>query len=317
MKNQISAIKLFKKISMFVNVSRFGIYMPEGEIAFRANIDGIDDGSVSMCRYDIPDNAWIDRVEGNEVVFVNALGIETKVEATRNETRKTIASVNTFALTKDEKRKIKWLVDACASPDRPNIASIALHPKHGFVATDGHRLHSWRPDSAVSCHEETKTVSPDILLVLKRPEKFELTANGIYAESSDGLSGFFPWLDLQYPDIDQLFRRFTDGSVSFEVDEWEPKKDKEKIKSAVKLNGTKGKNPIVFHLDRTEFSKEKIGHFFKANGVGLNPKYLDRVAGDYSCSWSVMSSSDKYPILFRSTGYVNNDRKALVMPLRQ
>ena len=314
MKNQISAIKLFKKLSMFVNVSRFGIYTPSGEIAFRADIDGLDDGSVSMCRSDIPENSWIDRVEGNEVVFVNALGIETKIEATRNENRKTIPFRDCVALTKDEKSKVKWLIDACASLDRPNIASIALSPKHGFVATDGHRLHSWRPDFAVSCHEETKTVSPDILLVLKKPEKFELTANGIYAESSDGLSGFFPWLDLRYPDIDQLFLRFADGSVSFEVDEWEPKKDKEKIKSAVKLNGAKGKTPIVMHLDRTEFSKEKIGHFFKANGVGLNPKYLDRVAGDYSCSWSVMSSCDIYPMLFLSVG---NDRKALVMPLRQ
>jgi hypothetical protein len=312
MKNQIAAIKLFKKISMYMNVSQFGIYTPGGVISFRADIDGLDDGSLSIDRIDIPDNSWIDRVEGHEVVFVNALGIETRIKATRSESRQEIPLRDSAALTKDEKSKIKWLVDACASPDRPNIASIALSPKHGFVTTDGHRLHSWRPDFAVSCHEETKTVSPDILLVLKKPEKFELTADGIYAESSDGLCGFFPWLDLKYPDIDQLFRRFSDGSVSFEVDEWEPKKDKEKIKSAVKINGAKGQAPIVFHLDRTEFSKEKIGHFFKASGVGLNPKYLDRVAGDYSSSWSVMSSCNKYPIFFRS-----DDRKALVMPLRQ
>ena len=311
MKDQVNALKLFKKISMYIEISRFGIYTIHNDIAFRANIEGLDSGSMSIDRIDIPDNAWIDRVQDDEVIFVNSLGIETRVWAKRKDREKTIAWKEAITLSKNERFKLKWLIDACAKPDRPNIASIALHPKHGFVATDGHRLHAWRPEFATASHEETKTVSPNILYILKKPLKFQVTHDGIYAESMDGLSGFFPWLDLQYPDIDQVLNAFKDITEKMEVDNWDCRKDKEKLKGAVKINGSKGQQPIVFHLDRTEFTKEKIGHFFKAPNVGLNPKYLDRVAGDYFDVWETISEGPKYPVSFRS-----GDRQALVMPLR-
>lgn len=317
MKNQISAINLLKRLSMYIEISSAGIYTVDSRIAFKTDIEGLGDGSISVDRIDIPDNAWVDRVEGREVVFLNALGIETRVLATRKDWRSSIVWRDSITLSKDEKSKIKWIAGACAKPDRPNIASIALHPKHGLVSTDGHRLHCWRPAFAVSCHEDTKTVSPDILHILKKPEKFEITPSGIYAESSDGLSGFFPWLDLEYPNIDQLFKKFVDGWDSMEVDLWEPKKDKDKIKAAMKFNGAKGREPIVMHLDRTEFGGKKIGQFFRADNVGLDPKYMNRLAGDYTDSWSVMSIDSKHPVLFRSEGNVANDRKALIMPLRR
>jgi len=317
MKNQIAAIRLFKKLSMYVEISGSGVYTLQSHLAFRSDIKGVGDGSLSIDRIDIPDSAWVDRVEGGEAVFVNALGIETKVPGTLKDHKKDIVLSDSTALSKDEKRKIKWLIDACAKPNRPNIASIALSPKHGFVATDGYRLHSWRPDFAVSCHEDIKTVSPDILHILKKPERFELMSGGIYAESSDGLSGVFPWLDLVYPDIDRLFCRFSDKGVSMETDLWDPRKDKETIKSAAKLSGTRGIEPIVMHPDRTEFGGKNIGFLFKAKNVRLNPKYLDRVVGDYSCFWHVVSRGNEHPVLFRSEGGVNSDRKALVMTMRR